>query len=226
MDKNKIGSIVGATDTGIRGAPNGPDPNVNVNNNDSGKPETIAGYEAVDPRDATGDATGGNDAPKRRGRPKGSKNVGTGTQAPKTKTTLEGLENILLSIHLMGAGFLKCPELVIEQKEAEKISEAIKRVAEFYPIGFTEKQMAWANLIFVLATIEGTRIIAIWNRTQKENRQKPRLVSPIEEFPSRPKPDQKVNGSAAPTRTPSGEPKITNPSQIFGNIVSDSGEDI
>jgi hypothetical protein len=163
----------------------------------------IGSAETVDPATAEYQSTG--TGPKRRGRPKGSKN-----QSIQKATNLEGLESILLSLHMMGAALLTCPELVIEAAEAKRLSSAIAQVAAQYPeIELAPKMVAWVNLILVLGAVEGTRVIAIANRVKRERNQKPRLV-PITQT-------LRPNGAPVPGQSDNAtqnRPSFLSPSQL------------
>jgi hypothetical protein len=131
------------------------------------------GIETVNPGDfgaGAGDS-GGNDTgsgsdtgPKRRGR-----KPGIGNTKKAASVDINRLEGILLSIHMMGAGFLKCPELILDDKEAKNLSEAIVKVQSYYPNTiFNQKYMDIGALIFVLIGVYGTRIVAINERLKSE----------------------------------------------------------
>lgn len=126
---------------------------------------------------ATGspDGSNGTGEPKRkRGRPPGSRNrnsAGTGSakkQAKGSPVHLEGIEKILLSIHVGMAAFLKAPELMISQDEAKTLSSAIAEVSEHYPVVADAKTLAWINLTMALGMIYGPRGVAIYVRNKGE----------------------------------------------------------
>lgn len=134
------------------------------------------------PDDAFGAAAGaqaggaqGATGKRKRGRPPGSgRKAG---QAKKTNSaSLEGIEGMLLSIHLMGAAMLSVPELALTESEAKKMSQAIARVAELYDFGMSEKMLAWSNLMLCFGGIYGTRAFAYSNRMKAEARRKPKVV--------------------------------------------------
>lgn len=102
---------------------------------------------------------------RRRGRQPGTKNKPKETQV---QGSLKGIEKLLISIHMAGAVMLKTPELILDPSEAKDLTEAINGVAKFYPVGMSEKALAWMNLATTMAGIEGSRILAIKLRKQKE----------------------------------------------------------
>ncbi len=121
---------------------------------------------AVDPASIP---TAGDDAPygytksgRRRNRPIGSNRTGAGKSGRKSASeTSSSLNSILFSVHLMGASFLKVPELTLTNEESEALCEAIMRVTELYDIPLVdEKTMAWVNLAMVAGGIYAPRFIA------------------------------------------------------------------
>lgn len=149
-----------------------PDGNSGVEIPAIGESTIIEGIETADPGTAE---TGSTEAPKRRGRPKGSRNAST-----KATSNLAGLETILLSLHTLGAALFSCPELKWEENEAKEVTKAIANVAQHYPqLEMAPKLVAWINLCLILGAVEGTRILAIGNRLKKERmaRPHPQLLS-------------------------------------------------
>lgn len=180
------------------------------------QPESIAGYPAIEPKYTIS----GTEQPKRgRGRPAGSKNRGTettsgaaGTSAGTTKAkeagknlasdSLANLEALLLSIHQMGAAFLSCPELELDEAEAKKLSTSIKNVAKHYPVIISEKKLAWADFAVTAGGIYGTRAVAIFAGAKKKE---PKITA----VPA-PKAQE-------PTPMPSKTPRPLNPHEIYGD---------
>lgn len=161
--------------------------------------ERIAGYSAITPSyPISGTETGG---PKKRGRPRGSRNrtttdtSGTGYTQETGKnlatSSIADLEALLLSIHLMGAKLLSCPELELDDAEAKKLSDSIKNVAKYYPVVISAKKIALFDLGATLTGIYGTRVIAIM-----AGRGKGRVAS-----------------SSGPVAVPSPAPKTDTPKQ-------------
>lgn len=131
-----------------------------------------AGIPTVNPSEVSGSS----DAPRRRGRQKGSKNRSGGTGANQYNTykkqAATDLSGILMSLHMMGAAFLKVPELELDQKEAERLSDAVNRVQAEYNIPILDpKTMAWINLAMVAGGVYGPRIVAHSLRTKREKRE-------------------------------------------------------
>jgi hypothetical protein len=132
------------------------------------EPQNVAGLPTVEPFDLIDGGISGDGFPsgrKRRGRPVGSRN------APKqasTQNIAEHLESLLLSVHLMGAAFFSTPELALDPEEATKLSDAIKNVAQYYPVVFDPKKLAMGNLGIVLLTIYGTRGVTLWKKMKQE----------------------------------------------------------
>lgn len=115
-----------------------------------------------------------------RGRPPGSSANTGGTQTSKAKiqASLDGIEGILLSMHLMASTFLKVPELALSDDEAKKLTTAIARVASHYDVSASDKSLAWVNLAMCAGGIYGTRIWAYQLRTKSEEEAKRKLQQP------------------------------------------------
>jgi hypothetical protein len=166
-------------------------------NAEPGRPvETFGGIPAAFPDELIDGGISGDGFPsgrsKRRGRPLGSKN------APKqgAQNIAEHLESLLLSVHLMGAAFFGTPELALDPEEATKLSDAIKNVAQYYPVVFDPKKLAIANLGIVLMTTYGTRGVAIYKRMRDEEPKKPK-PAPTPIRAEQPKPSQGLTGPQA-----------------------------
>jgi len=92
---------------------------------------------------------------------------------------------MLFSIHLMGAAFLKVPELMLTEDESKQLGDAVTRVTELYEVPLMdEKTLAWVNLAIVASGIYGPRTVAVVVNKKKEA--KPTIVPP------RPKPTNVV----------------------------------
>lgn len=127
----------------------------------------FSGATVVDPSAESGGTGPGDnstpgDGPKKRGRPRGS------TNSAKTKASnnldLDGVEKLLLTIHLGLAAVLKAPEFVLDESEAKSLATAFARVSRHYPVlqKIGDKSIDHANLVTAAAGIYGTRIFA-WN---------------------------------------------------------------
>jgi hypothetical protein len=97
---------------------------------------------------------------KRKRAPGGNRGGASNGGKTATKTTRD-IGNILFSVHMMGASFLKIPELMLEETEAKQLSDAVSRVSELYEIPLMdERTMAWVNLAIVAGGIYGPRVVA------------------------------------------------------------------
>ena len=106
---------------------------------------------------------------RKRGRPRGSTNSTNRNQ----KQEAQDLTGILLSLHMMAAAIAKTPELELEEAEAKRLGEAVARVNACYGNWiFTEKQMAWFNLMMAGGAIYGPRFVAYNLRVKKEREDK------------------------------------------------------
>lgn len=142
----------GGNDAGVIATPDG---NIPVT--------PFAGHAAGSP---AGDA-----APRKRGRPKGSGNAGAATKAPSASHSVAGIEQLLLSIHMMAAAAFQAPELKMAEKEAEEISKAVANVARHYPGGMSQQAMDWTNLGMVLFAAYAPRAIMMRARVKHNEAQ-------------------------------------------------------
>jgi hypothetical protein len=82
------------------------------------------------------------------------------------------LTGVILAIHSALAALTRIPEIALEEDEAKKLSVASKEVLKFYPLGMSDKVLAWVNLGVVGCGIYGTRIMAYSVRRGAEQRAK------------------------------------------------------
>lgn len=183
---------------------------------EGGKPEParIAGFEVHSPGEFQ---SGSNGEPprKKRGRQKGWRKSDS-TPAPSPQNIAENLERLLLSVHTMGAAFLSCPELELDESEAQKIASAVRGVAKHYSVTMDAKKLAMVELSTVLAMVYGTRGVAIYRRVTAESKRKPAEVRTIRTENQEPKDPNKTSPAQAA--------RPLNPSDIWGvdNGVVDS----
>lgn len=138
-------------------------------------------------------------APRRRGRPPGSKNRKPGAAAidvagnpasaadlaeppasrkrgpgrpPKTAPTLavDSLAPQIFGAHKILSVFLKDPLFEVSEAEAKNLARAIINVSEQYAIEFDPRLVAWVQLFGVSAAIYGPRVIVY--RAKKAAQQK------------------------------------------------------
>lgn len=80
---------------------------------------------------------------------------------------------MLMSLHMMGAAFSGIPELKLDKEEAQQMASAIDHVNEVFGIPkMSEKASALIDLGAALATVYGTRIVAIAARKSEETKKK------------------------------------------------------
>lgn len=85
----------------------------------------------------------------------------------------------------MGAAILSTPELALNTTESKAYADAVRTLAEFYPVAIDAKKMAVINLAVVMAGIYGTRFVAITMRKKvASDKRGPQLVERPE--PARP----------------------------------------
>jgi len=181
----------------------------------SGQPEILNGFETETPdTEAIGDreprrtksgAIDGRSA--RRGRPRGSRNAEKETSIRLEKI---GLEDLLFSLHLMGANILNSPNLALDKEESAKLAGAVQKVASYYSVAFDPKKVALFELAAVCGSIYGPRILA-WRIERKTKKQT--VARPVTEMPKKDAPAPEPKRAAV-----SG---LYSPSQAFGDM---SGE--
>ena len=107
---------------------------------------------------------------------------------------------MILAVHSALAALTTIRELELEEDEARKLSNASKEVLRYYPIGMSDKALAWVNLGVVACGIYGTRIMAYSVRRAAERRA--RIVTlPTGTPPPAQAAASKVNGSAGANAT-------------------------
>jgi hypothetical protein len=196
---------------GNEGTENG----ANGNANGIREPEIIHGYEVADLRNVKPA-----EPAKPRGRPRGSKNRTTGPDAgnsggspttgpgpgiaEKASPDLKDLEELLFSIHQVGAAILNAPDWELDEIEAKKLSDSIKRVAKYYPVKFDPKKLALSQLGLTCAQIYG-----------------PRLIPLFKSKPAQPKPAPVEINRPQPAPAPAPAVKLENPSQLWPMGVND-----
>ncbi len=204
---------------------------------------TIAGYTTIDPfefdkfdiiestEQQTGIDTGNSGTtgtePKRRGRPRGSKNRDTGYTTQKTTPNLADLEALLLSVHFMGAKLLSAPEWELDKDEAKKLSDAIKEVAKHYSMIMDPKKLALCQLGFCMVGVYGPRAIVTAKRVYGKPKvfQTPPATQPkVFQMPPASQPEASKQAMNGPTTIPTAVVptiQIMNPSQLWDLPPSD-----
>jgi hypothetical protein len=130
------------------------------------QPERIGGFEVYSPSDLRFDDSSGRSGGKR-GRPRGSKNRAADAQKTSQSNLIESVESLLLSTHFMLAKLCDVPELELDETEAKRLSEAFKKVAEFYPVGLSPKRLAWTEFCIAAGTVYGPRVVTIYKKKPK-----------------------------------------------------------
>lgn len=64
----------------------------------------------------------------------------------------------------MLAAVADAPELKMTPERAAEIREATEELARLYPVGISEKKVAWVNFSFAVGGYVGPAVLAIWNR--------------------------------------------------------------
>src|SRR5215469_4001946 len=137
----------------------------------------------------------GDTEPRRRGRPKGSRNVKAG--AP---LDISGIEKLLLGIHTTLARVI--PEMEMPPDEAHEIASAYCGVAEYYPImRLPDETVALITFASVVSLSYGTRFAA-WRMRMMMQQPAPRPPPQAAPPPTQPPParnghDKTATSSAA-----------------------------
>jgi hypothetical protein len=197
-----------------------------------------AAFPLIDPLDipasaGSGDDGGASDQPrKRRGRKPGGHNRTKEAEAVQNLSSLLKIEKILVASAFFLSNIAASPELVMEPEQAKDIREAIEELARLYPIGISEKKVAWTNFIFAVGGWAGPGLIAIYKRPRPAG---PRVVpQPIREAakpaesPAAATPLGMVNGLANPVTGAGAHPsEAKTPQQMWnqgGEIPETDGE--
>lgn len=137
------------------------------------------GFPVVDPGTLGGHSdTVSGDTPRKRGRPAGSGNTGIRkASAKKAPSALVGIENLLLSLHMMAAAALQAPEFAINEAQAKEMSKAIELVSEGYISTVNPKAMAWVQFGVVMSTVYGGMYFKYKSRKATETKVK--QVAPV-----------------------------------------------
>jgi hypothetical protein len=105
-------------------------------------------------------------AKRGRGRPAGSTSK---PKSPGQKAQSKDITAVLMSLHMMGAALTGIDELKLEKDEAQQLASAIDHVNEVFGIPkLSEKASALIDITAALATVYGTRIVAIAARKKDE----------------------------------------------------------
>ena len=161
------------------------------------KPEVIYGYDVEGPSTVKLSGDGDAGEPRRtksgridgrtlRGRRKSGEESGAEKSSDLAPISLN-LEDLLYSLHLMGAEFLKTEELALDKDEAKELAKAIKIVGSYHAMKFDPRKMAYFNLATVMATVYGTRLVAILNKNRSQKQGPTPINKPVQQ-------KQAVNG--------------------------------
>lgn len=132
------------------------------------------GVPLIEPDTIHFEPEGGEQQTKRRGRKPGSKNKSSKEQ----KQEAGDIAGLLISLHLMLEALTGVPEFEIEEKEAQKIADAIARVNAYYGKSMIpEKYLCWINLGFATGSVYGPRWLAYNLRKKNEKKKQPKVVN-------------------------------------------------
>lgn len=151
------------------------------------KPEReSSGFTPINPIELTGSDDNGDQPRRGRGRPKGSRKAAK-EETVQNLSSLLKIERLLVTTCFFMGNILSAPELHIDESEAAEIGDAIKELSKHYPIGMSEKTIAWVNFSFATAGVFGPKIKAIYERPQPQRvRIEPTPIRPAAEPPAPP----------------------------------------
>jgi hypothetical protein len=67
---------------------------------------------------------------------------------------------------MMLAGLTRTPEIMLEEKEAHLLAEAMGKVSRHYDVTVGAKAMDWANLMMCAGMVYGPRLVAARQRSR------------------------------------------------------------
>lgn len=146
-------------------------------------------------------------APKRRGRPPGSKN-GEKSAGPRKASVVSNVDSIafsLHSIHGLLATVLSAPEIAVTEEEAQYVASSYQAWARHHDVTVSAKTIDTGNLIVALAVVYGSRAVAISQRKKNERKTEdapytPSVVTPINQGKDSKKQPEPVVKSRKSTR--------------------------
>lgn len=97
--------------------------------------------------------------PRGPGRPSGSS---------KRDRNLQGMEQMLLAMHMMVATATGFPEMAIDAQESHILADALANLADHYKISIAGKPGAVLGLIYAAGTVYGPRAVAVFMKLRKE----------------------------------------------------------
>lgn len=139
--------------------------------------KVIDPFNTSDSTDEPGiDAPGSSDQPrKRRGRkPKSEQKE----EAIQNLNSLLKIEQILVSSAFFMGNILAAPEFHMSEQQSVEIAEALRDIARLYPVGVSEKTIAWINLSFAVGGWAGPALVAVAKRPRPQ-----RVPTPIRQTP-------------------------------------------
>lgn len=144
--------------------------------NETENPQT-SNENTIPPTDTT--------APKRRGRPPGSKNGDKGEapqkSASRQKKDTEDLAHQIVGLHALAAMATGLQELVISETEGSMLANGLNAVAQEYGLSFTGKTGAAIQLFGALGMVYVPRLFMIKQRMESE-RQKREAEKPLDGY--------------------------------------------
>lgn len=137
--------------------------------NGTEKPDSAESkFKVIDPFTVPepGDDTGSGDRPrKRRGRKSKSE---AKEETVQNLNSLLKIEKILVSSAFFLGNILSAPEFHMSEEQSADIGEALREIARLYPVGVSEKTIAWINLSFAVGGWAAPAMVAIAKRPRPQ----------------------------------------------------------
>lgn len=107
----------------------------------------------------TGESDAGSSDKRSGGRPSGGS---------KRDRNLQGVEQMLLAIHMMVATATGVPEFAIDQAESHVLADALANLGDHYKINISGKPGAVLGVIYAAGIVYGPRAVALFVKSRKQ----------------------------------------------------------
>lgn len=111
-----------------------------------------------------------------KGKPRGTRSAKTAFQSD---LGVGGFSEAIQAIHMALAGIAKCPELELDDEEAQKVTKALDELAAFYNVQPSPQAKVWMNFTGAMSAVYGPRFFAIRARMRKEAENRTKKVVPF-----------------------------------------------
>lgn len=145
---------------------------------------------------------------KRKGRPPGSKNTGSGKSAgagkekASHKLDLSSLTGLFVGVHVIAAGATGVPEVAIDMAEGDAFMKSAQNVMRHYSVESSQKTIDWLAFGGTCCMIYGTRFGAYMLRKRSESQENIRPGATVYQMAPRQPPASSARPAAAPAPAP------------------------